>query len=124
VPPLPDALLTTEDVVIARPKGRRRGGGDRVFHTLYSGLRAQVTYEEEFTRDAGAQANSRHLRVRLRLHAHDGEGRPIDVQGEDVISFPDYRGIRQEVEVSTAHPVYDGLGALDFLRVEARPVGE
>lgn len=122
--PLPRALHTVGDITVARPSGKRLGGGDQVATVLHAGLSGRVSVQEEFIRDPVGQAVERRLRTLIRLPARDREYQPVDVQGRDIITYPDYRGIRQAVEVTVVWPVYNALGRLESLRVEAKPVGE
>jgi hypothetical protein len=109
--------LNAEDVLIERPINAE-AGNDAHRQVLYEGLRALVESREEFVRPIGSTAAERIVITEIRLQPFDDHGEPIDVQAEDFVTYPDYRGVVQRLRITAVEPL-TVLGKLDQLILTA-----
>jgi len=111
------AQITHKDIYTFRPD-QHRGGREMTRVQIHADLEAHVSERQELVRDRASNTAERTIITVFRFNTYDKRGEILNLQAGDFISFPDYRGVRQEREIVIVEPLYvAGPGKIDHFVV-------
>jgi len=113
--PFLPAMVNARNVAVKRPSPLG-SGSKKKYAVLHDGLSAYFDERSELV--TSHEGMVRVVTGTVLLPARDRRRDVVDVQGDDVIEFDDYRGVRQSRRVVRATPEFDHLQRLDHLVLE------